>query len=330
MLLVSSTRDWTRHTPLEEFPSIQRIYRLYGALGEIENAHIDAEHNYNRQSREAVYRFFAKRMRMGLDPVDLIDKPFEPLSAQDLLAFPEGAPPRGAPDLPELFKRWKVAARMQIEEAADLNDLRQQVQYALGTEWPAQIESAVDGSHLVLSRPGKGDRVEAYWIPGKGNPVLLVHPNGIDFALKTALADQIVRSGRPLLLIEPFRSAPARTQNYQARQYFLSYNQTDGVNRAQDVLTALAFLRSHTRGKLELIGVGDAGIWCLFAAAVAPVEIELLADLAGFSGSDTDFRDRFFVPGIQRAGGLQAALRLVNNFRAVFPARRELFESRPR
>ena len=112
MLIVSSTHDWTRHTPLEEFPSIQRIYKFYGAPGEIENVHIDAEHNYNRQSREAVYRFFAKRMRMGLEPVGFTEKPFEPVPAEDLLAFPEGAPPQGALDLPQLFQRWKAAARL--------------------------------------------------------------------------------------------------------------------------------------------------------------------------------------------------------------------------
>src|SRR5437764_6934162 len=30
MLLVSSTHDWTRHTPIEEFPAVRRIYQLYG------------------------------------------------------------------------------------------------------------------------------------------------------------------------------------------------------------------------------------------------------------------------------------------------------------
>jgi hypothetical protein len=50
------------------------------------------------------------------------------------------------------------------------------------------------------------------------------------------------------------------------------------------------------------------------------MDVDLLVDLNGFSGSDADFRDRFFVPGIQRAGGLQAALRLVNRARAVIPA----------
>jgi len=38
--------------------------------------------------------------------------------------------------------------------------------------------------------------------------------------------------------------------------------------------------------------------------------VDLSIDLNGFSGSDEEFRDRFFVPGIQRAGGLSAALKL--------------------
>src|SRR5205814_10366935 len=103
----------------------------------------------------------------------------------------------------------------------------------------------VEPGHRVLSRAGKHDRVLAYWIPGKGNPVLLVHPLGIDFARKTAVAEQIVHSGRPLLLIDPFQSGPARTENYQTRPYFLSYNQTDDANPEQHVLTSLPFLQEH-------------------------------------------------------------------------------------
>ncbi len=80
----------------------------------------------------------------------------------------------------------------------------------------------------------------------------------------------------------------------------------------QDILTALAFLKARHAPRPELIGLGDAGILRLFAAAVAPIAIDVIADLNGFGGSDEDFRERFFVPGIQRAGGLSAALKLVN------------------
>jgi hypothetical protein len=58
----------------------------------------------------------------------------------------------------------------------------------------------------------------------------------------------------------------------------------------------------------------------MFAAAVAPIAIDVIADLNGFGGSDEDFRGRFFVPGIQRAGGLSAALKLVNTARSIIPA----------
>src|SRR5215468_2841913 len=74
MLLVSSTHDWTRHTPVEEFPAIQQIYGLYGAAQNVRNAHIDAEHNYNRESREAVYRFFAQNLAAGHAPAEPVDE----------------------------------------------------------------------------------------------------------------------------------------------------------------------------------------------------------------------------------------------------------------
>jgi len=43
--------------------------------------------------------------------------------------------------------------------------------------------------------------------------------------------------------------------------------------------------------------------------AEAPVRLE--TNLKGISGSDSDFLNNFFVPGIQRAGGMQAARALL-------------------
>ena len=71
-------------------------------------------------------------------------------------------------------------------------------------------------------------------------------------------------------------------------------------------------MKAHAAGKIEIIGVGSSGVPTLFAAAIAPVETELMIDINGFAGTDEDFKNTFFVPGIQRAGGLQAALRLTN------------------
>ncbi|MEJ7605476.1 MAG: hypothetical protein WKF37_04245 [Bryobacteraceae bacterium] len=57
MLMVSATGDWTKNTPKEEFPAMKAIYELYDRSAYVETILIDAPHNYNRSSREAVYRF---------------------------------------------------------------------------------------------------------------------------------------------------------------------------------------------------------------------------------------------------------------------------------
>jgi hypothetical protein len=98
-------------------------------------------------------------------------------------------------------------------------------------------------------------------------------------------------------------------------RYVLSYNRTDDADRVQDIITALAFLKRQGKGKTTLVGMGNAGVWCIFAAAVVPVELDLVADLNGFGGTDKDFHERFFVPGIQRVGGLSVALGLVPHIR---------------
>ena len=84
---------------------------------------------------------------------------------------------------------------------------------------------------------------------------------------------------------------------------FLTFNRSDDANRVQDILTVLRGLDSD----VELVGVGKAAVWCQFAAALARRPVELKADLGRFTGTDQDYLDGFFVPGIQRAGGLRAA-----------------------
>jgi hypothetical protein len=72
----------------------------------------------------------------------------------------------------------------------------------------------------------------------------------------------------------------------------------------QDILTTLAWINAPS---VELAGTGDAAIWCQFAAAVSANPVTFHSDLGSFTGTDQDFLDHFFVPGIQRAGGLRAA-----------------------
>jgi len=320
MLLVSSTHDWTRHTPLEEFPEIRRVYELYGAAENVRNVHVDAEHNYNRQSREAVYRFFATTMLRRHEPGDLRDKDVTLPPEEDMLAFPKTAS-RDVGGYNDVFQAWKIAAILGMQAGAQVDMRRDALRLALSAEWPGQVESNAIGRRIVLSRTGIGDRVPGYWVAGKGAPVLVVHPSGSIAALRIEAVQKILHSGRPVLVMEPFTSTRTRQERERLDAYFLTYNRSDDANRVQDILTALAFLKGQGNGKPELIGMGDAGVWCVFAAAIAPVGVRLVVDLNGFGGTDKDFHDRFFVPGIQRAGGLNAALGLVNHVQTLITAR---------
>jgi dienelactone hydrolase len=312
MLIVSSTRDWTRHTPIEEYPEIQRIYNLYGAPQNVQDAHIDAEHNYNRQSREAVYRFLACHFRTTCPTSGPFDEDVSVPKDEDLLAFPRS----GARDLdgyPDVFQAWQIAGSLNH----DVNAQRDALRVAIGAKWPAAVGASVRGHQALLTHSGSSDAVTGYWIPGNGAPVLVVHPAGPAAALHTPAVAQVRRSGRPILLLDPHAESKDRTKKAAADRYFLSYNRSLDAERVQDILTAAAWLSAKGAGKVELIGLANAGVWCVFATAIAPVPIDLTADLNGFGGADQDFRDRFFVPGIQRAGGLSAALKLINHARAT-------------
>jgi hypothetical protein len=108
-------------------------------------------------------------------------------------------------------------------------------------------------------------------------------------------------------MIDAFQTGSAVAPRDRSVRNFLTFNQTDDANRVQDILTALAWLNTpHTR----LMGLGKAAVWCLFAAALSLQPVDLQADMAGFTGADQDYIDSFFVPGIQRAGGLRAARQL--------------------
>jgi len=93
----------------------------------------------------------------------------------------------------------------------------------------------------------------------------------------------------------------------------LTFNKTDDANRVQDILTALAWLRladdeksdrlptppHRPRESLRLVSLRGRG----FRATPSISRPTLAASPA----RNQDYIDGFFVPGIQRAGGLRAA-----------------------
>lgn len=311
MLLVSATGDWTRNTPRQEFPEIARVYQLYKKPDNVAFVQFDAGHNYDRRSREAVYRFFRRHLRKRPENTLVLETETSSFQPEDLLIRPWLPLPPGALAEEDLFRWWRAQAASETARMEE-RELRERMAATIGAEWPGRVQAFLDGERIVLSA-GHGDRVPGLFIPGRsGVFALIVHPGGAEEARRTPEAERLARAGASLLLLDVFQTGSARAPRDRGGRYFLTFNRSDDAHRVQDILTGLAFLAAYRPAELRLVGLGEAAVWAVFAAAIAPGPIELSADLNGFAGTDEELRKGFFVPGIQRAGGLDAALRLLD------------------
>ncbi len=310
MMVVSATGDWTRNVPKEEFPAIRRIYELYGKPGNTDVIQIDAPHNYNQASREAVYRFFGKHVLGAQEDRSFAERDVRDEKLQDLMVLHNRTLPAGALSFGQIFEQWQAMSRRQAEGVRDRETIRERLQLTIGAQWPKEVLDSVQGEQVVLSRAGKGDRVPGIWVDGRAPAALVVHPDGADAARNSREVRELKAAGRAMLLIDAFQTGSAVAPRDRSHRFFLTFNRSDDANRVQDILTALAFLKAKKPGEIELVGLDRAAVWSVFAAALSPEKVKLNAAAQSFAGTDQEFLDRFFVPGIQRAGGWKAALAL--------------------
>jgi dienelactone hydrolase len=336
MLLVSATGDWTRNVPNEEFPAIKRIYDLYGKGDQVKVVQIEAEHNFNRHSREAVYRFLAN-LHPGLsDSGELTESHISIPMLQELTVLSNRTLPAGALNLQDLFEQWKRFAQVQNQHPQDPTVLRERLRQTLAVENPRDVVADMHGRSIVLSRASKGDRVPGLWLEGNGKPAIVLDPSGVSAAVVSAVVKQLQKDGRPILIPDLFQTGEAKAprpgdvavepatklpegageeeEADAAAGYakFLTFNVSVDAARVQDILTAIAWEKRSNRG-VEVFARGDAGIWAAFAAAVSDSPVSLHGKDVPTLSSDADYIQHFNVPGILRAGGLSAAHRLMTS-----------------
>ena len=150
--------------------------------------------------------------------------------------------------------------------------------------------------------------------------MLLVTPEGIRAAdgpgITSRLVGQLSREDRHVLLIDTFltggsKAPETREKEISEIKYFTTYNRTDIGNRVQDILTALAFLRAQEGvSRVQVVGVGEAGLWAVLACALDGRVDAAAIDLAGFEMTDDHFLEKLNVPFLRRAGDLVTAAAL--------------------
>jgi hypothetical protein len=343
MLMVSATGDWTANTPHVEYPEIRSIYRLYGADDHLAWAQVDAEHNYNAESRGHVYRWLA-RWLLGRE---LAEDPERPIGEENLSRW--RLYPRGAADLPPSLPRnadLEAQLRLGTEtrqrsfwpaDAAGVERLRSvtrtRLAHVLGCAAPAAEEVLAEFGEpaayargscrpLTLGRRGHAERIRALWCEPAAwkagaaataapcTPVLVVHGAGLAgladaYGNPGSLIAALLEAGRVVLAIEPLYTGdvPACALPSEARDWFeQSFNPPLAGWRAQDVLTALAYLRGLGHGDPALVGLGAAGTWALLGGALAGRLSYLYAELA-----TPDLVGAEFAPALSAYGGLPVA-----------------------
>jgi len=338
LLMVSASGDWTRETPRVEFPAVQSVYRLLGAGHKAQTMQSMADHNFNRESREAVYAWFGRWLLGETDASEFSEKRFRLGSPSEFLVFFGRDLPESAVTEEEMLASLKDSYRLQIDElrprdSEGLSRFRElmapALQHALAVGYPDPGEVVVAVSapsskpgasrEFHIGRVGRGDRVPvALWFPkGKRRNLtatLLVHAEG-KAALEAPGASWVqplLARGHLVMAIDAFNTGAAKARRDMSDPFFTTYNRTDDSNRVQDILTAIAYLeRRPDVARVNLVGVGKGGLWSLLARALAPQLHRTLVDVSNFSsGEDRAYLEQLYVPVLRRAGDFKTAAML--------------------
>ena len=98
------------------------------------------------------------------------------------------------------------------------------LEFALGAEWPERVVSEAKGEKIAFARPGRGDRVAGFWLPGEGRKLLFIHPDGAEAARKSPEFAALVRTGRPIYTIDAFQTGAAVAPRNRDAKMFLTFN----------------------------------------------------------------------------------------------------------
>jgi hypothetical protein len=199
---MTGANDWTIDIETKGLPELKALWSAFGAADKVEARCFPAfEHNYNQVSRELMYGWFNRHLRLGhAEPVS--EQPFEPVPPAELAVFgPEHPPPADAAGIEKLRAYLTEVSERQMAGLAprdpeSLADFRRVAGGALAAilhtslPRPGEVEAVKHGGEeleggirlekLALSRKGSGEEV----------PALLLRPRSWNGTVIVAASEQ--------------------------------------------------------------------------------------------------------------------------------------------
>jgi hypothetical protein len=342
-LAMSGANDWTVDIERKGLPELKELYRLLGAEENVMGKCFpEFGHNYNQVSREMMYGWFNKHLRLGL-PEPVKEQSFEPVPPRELSVFDqEHARPKDALDAAGVRKFMTDSSERQIAalkptDAKSLAEYRRVIGTALrvlvdgGLPATAEVEATLVGEkektdgfvlrRMLLARKGQEEQVPALGIRGEafdGTVVVWIHPEGkkslwAEGKLSPA-ARQILDRKAAILAVDVFGVGELTPDKPVAVDktfsgYTFGYNRPLLAQQVHDILTAVAYARGHDRAKVvHLVGWGKAGPSVMLARGLCGDAVaRTAADADGFRfAAVKEAGDERMLPGGLKYGGLQA------------------------
>jgi dienelactone hydrolase len=302
---MSGANDWTKEIETRGLPQLKQLYKLYGAEDKVmAKAYKQFGHNYNQVSRELMYNWFNKHLKLGhKEPV--VEEPFVPVPPKELSVYDAQHPlPKDAVNVHGLRRYLTEEADKQLQalmpkDAGSLKEFRRVLGTALrvmiNDTLPAgddvevvrartpAMKDGVEWAPVGLSRRGQGEAfrvLELKPADWNGTVVVWVHPDGLTGVQQGGKllpgAQDILKKKSAILVVEPFLTGPksaeaeAPISKHEKKTgyagYTTCYNRPVLANRVHDILTAVAYARGPMKAKqIHLAGFDRAGPWVVLA-----------------------------------------------------------------
>jgi dienelactone hydrolase len=299
-LALSGANDWTIDIERKGLPELKELYKLYGAEDRVlARCFPQFQHNYNQVSREVMYNWFNKHLKLGF-PEPVVEKPFKPVPPKELSVYDEAHPrpsdsvdaarlrqylteqsdkqikallPKDEKTLAEYRRIFAAALRAMIHDDLPDADNVKEVQRGETEE-----HDGYSSRRYILTRKDQNERIPglALWSPEfDGTVVIWIHPRGkaslFQDGKPVAAVKQILDRKSAVFAVDLFGTGELTLDKPRAvdRQYAgftFGHNRALVAERVHDILTAVAFAKNYENVRtVHLAGFDKAGPWVLLA-----------------------------------------------------------------
>jgi dienelactone hydrolase len=302
--------DWTREIMTKGYPELKTLYTMFDVPKNLQvHPFIQFKHNYNYVSREAMYQFFNRELKLGLES-PVIEEDYEPLSRAELTVWDAAHPqPAGGDDHERaLVRELTTDADRQIAaltptDSASLAKYREVV----GGGFDAVLRRRVDDVEKIeqknleetdrdtylyyrcrLSNPARGEFVTAtYFYPKQWNQQVVVWATptgtaGLEQAgAPIAPVAALIQAGYAVAGVDLLGQGPDVPSGFPADKnrkvqnprefagYTFGYNDPLFTQRVHDLLTVVAHAKANDHTPKAIHLVGLKGAGHWITAAAA-------------------------------------------------------------